>query len=113
MDRWIDADIGNVGQIGYLVETVYNGRTSWSLRERPLRTNRSNEPRLTGWCGETDNRSRTAHGVWKVARINGTGDRAQIVPVDGDELARFLEADGHPDLIPACRTLELARASDL
>lgn len=101
MARWIDVEFGTtVGTIGYLVETLdtSSGRTSWSLRERPLRTNQSLEPRLTGWCGETDNRSRHAHGVWRVTRINRTGERGQIVQLTGAALAAHLEADGYPEL---------------
>lgn len=108
---WIDCDdlTTKLGTIGYLVETVdtNNGRTTFSLQERPLRTNQSREPRLTGWCGETNNRSRTARGAWRVTRVNGAGDRAQIVQVKGAELAAFLDRDGYPDLAP-----ESARAAE-
>ncbi len=101
MNMWIDSS-DERGTIGYLVETIDNnnrGRASFSLRERPLRTNQSNEPRLSGWCGETDNRSRHASGVWQVIRVNKAGGRAQIRRLEGDALAAFLETDGHPDLI--------------
>jgi hypothetical protein len=101
--KWIDCYYTTKsGDIGYLVETLdtSSGRTSWSVRDRPLRTNRSHEPRLTGWCGETDNRSRYARGVVKVTRVNAAQDRAQISSLSGPELAEFLENDGHPELIP-------------
>jgi hypothetical protein len=107
MSKWIDVSDNEhtePGTIGYLVDTRNNdnrGAMTLSLRERPLRTNQSNEPRLFGWCGETNNRSRTALGVWKIVRVNKAGDRAQIVKLDGAALATFLDADGHPDLIPA------------
>jgi hypothetical protein len=103
---WIDIDNYDlhleIGTIGYLVETLNtsSGRTTYALRERPLRTNQSHEPRLSGWCGETDNRSRYARGVWRVTKVNRAGDRASISRVTGADLARFLEEDGHPDLIP-------------
>lgn len=103
MAKWIDCDYSDrVGTIGYLVETFNSssGSTSFELRERPLRTNQSLQPRLVGWCGETDNKSRTAMGVWRVARINATGDRAQIVQLTGAELAAFLDRDGYPELTP-------------
>ena len=100
--QWIDCDGDNVepGRTGYLVRTLNTstGRESWAIRDRPLRTNQTREPRLWGWCGETDNKSRTAQGVCKVARVNAAGDRCAVVRVVGAELAAWLEADGHPDL---------------
>ncbi len=105
MSKWIDVCGGeSVGTIGYLVSTDDSNRRAWnvlSLRERPLRTNRSHEPRLAGWCGEDNNKSRTAMGVWKIVRLNRDGDRAQIARVTGADLAAFLERDGYPELIPA------------
>lgn len=107
MSQWIDVGYGDakraVGDIGYLVETCNSntGREYLALRERPLRTNRSGVPHLRGWCGETDNQSRTAKGVAKIVRVNKAQDRAQIVAVTGDDLVAFLEADGYPELIPS------------
>jgi hypothetical protein len=101
---WISIDYfeHKIGDIAYLVETMNtsNGNTTWSLYERPLHTNQSCAPRLHGWCGETDNRSRTAHGAVKVTALNKLGDRCRITRVDGEELAEFLEKDGYPELIP-------------
>jgi len=105
MSTWIDVDYETtVGTIGYLVETLDTSRGGphrLSLRDRPLRTNVSHEPRLYGWCGETDNKSRTAAGVAKVVRMNRLGDRAQIVSLTGENLRAFLEQDGYPELIEA------------
>lgn len=104
MAKWIDCWDFNVGAIGYLVSTDNSNHRTWdvlSLRERPLRTNRSHEPRLHGWCGEDNNVSRHAMGVWKVVRKNAIGDRAMIVQLKGAELAAFLRQDGYPELIPA------------
>jgi hypothetical protein len=103
MHHWIDCNDYDtkIGTIGYLVETHHERSVSLSLRDRPLRTNQSHVPRLAGWCGETDNRSRYARGVWRVERTNAAGDRAKIVPIVGAELAAFLEADGYPELTPA------------
>lgn len=98
---WIDnGEMDTVGTIGYLVETSSNGSASFSLRERPLRTNQSLQPRLFGWCGETDNKSRTARGVWRIDATNKSGDRAKISKLAGSDLAEFLERDGYPELIP-------------
>ena len=103
MAHWIDCGFDTqIGAVGYLVETLNtsNGRTTFSLWERPLRTNVSHEPRLSGWCGETNNRSRYAKGVAKVAKLNARGDRAMVSPLTGADLAAFLAGDGHPELIP-------------
>lgn len=99
---WIDcfAAYETLGDCSYLVEVIHtsSGRTSWHLHERPLRTNQSREPRLWGWCGETDNRSRFARGVVRVVDVNKGGDRCRIVSVKGDALVAFLELDGYPEL---------------
>lgn len=99
---WIDSEYSKVGTIGYLVRTLNtnDGSERYSLRERPARTNVSHKPRLTGWVGETDNRSSTAVGCYRVVRTNRAGDRAQIARVEGKELADFLAEDGYPELIP-------------
>lgn len=104
MSTWIDIDYtASVGTIGYLVETfnTSTGHTTFSLWEGPCRTNGSHKPMLTGWCGETDNRSRDARGVAKIVKVNKRGDRGQIVKLSGAALATFLADDGHPDLMPA------------
>jgi hypothetical protein len=102
---WIDGDFyaHKPGDIGYLVESLdtNTGRTSWWLSERPIRTNRSLQPRIAGWCGETDNRSRYARGVARVVSVNKAGDRIRIACLTGKALAEALEADGYPELIPA------------
>jgi hypothetical protein len=105
MTRWIDvdSDTATAGTLGYLVHTTdtRNGCTErWSLRDRPLRTNMSHEPRLHDWCGSDSNVSRTACGVARIVRVNAAGDRAQIVDVTGPDLAAFLERDGYPELLP-------------
>ncbi len=102
MNKWIDYGFGdgNVGTIGYLVRTLDtgSGRESYALHDRPLRTNMSHEPRLFGWCGTTNNRSKTACGLVKIVALNGANDRAQIESVTGDEGKAFLERDGYPEL---------------
>jgi hypothetical protein len=97
---WIDVEYVSIGTIGYLVETVNTstGGTSWSLYDRPPLTNRSHEPRLYGWLGETDNRSRTARGMVRVTALNKNRDRARIARLTGDELSAALEGDGYPEL---------------
>ena len=101
---WIDCDDyeTKIGTTGYLVETVNNNAraTTWAIRERPLHTNQSNQPRLYGWCGETDNKSRFARGVVRVAALNKAGDRCRVSRLVGAELAAWLERDGYPELVP-------------
>lgn len=102
--RWVDFDLSSdlgVGDIAYLAEVVdtTRGTTSWHLSKRPLRTNMSREPKLRGWCGETNNRSLNAHGVVRVSAISRAGDRARISSVSTADTAAFLEACGHPDLV--------------
>ena len=101
--QWIDGEDLTVGTIGFLVETTYsrNGvSTRYGLYQRPCHTNRSNAPRLVGWCGETDNVSWTACGLGRVAKITSNG-RAQVVPVVGVAGRDWLtEIAGYPDLVP-------------
>jgi hypothetical protein len=98
---WIDSDYSTpVGGMVYLVSVTRNGVERFVLADRPLHTNRSHEPHLFGWCGETDNRSYTAHGVIKVVKENSAGTRIMIAPVMGETLAAFLQSDGYPELIP-------------
>ena len=101
---WIDNDHHGLklGQIGYLVEPLPpgTGQACWSVRDRPLRTNTTDEPRLHGYCGETNKHGRTAHGVVIVVEVNGSKSRARIASVVGERLAEFLRSDGHPGLVP-------------
>lgn len=82
MRVWIDGDI-KVGTIGYLVETVVAGRSSWSLHDRPVQR----------W-----------RGVGKVMRRNKTRDRVQVLQLRGDKRDAFLRNDGHAEMAPARRS---------
>lgn len=100
---WIDSDDVSVGDVRFLVETLNtsNGVTTWSLRDAPLRTNQSHEPRLSGWCGETNNRSHYARGmviVTKVARKYDAFNRACVRAAKAAERADALLSCGYPDL---------------
>ncbi len=101
--QWIDGETLSVGDIGFLVETTSykNGSvTRFGLYDRPCHTNQSHEPQLVGWCGETNNVSRTAVGLAKVVKVAKNG-RAQVVPVTGAEGAAWLRDEaGYPDLVP-------------
>lgn len=101
--KFIDAsdldDMAEPGHVGFLVEEIHRGVSSWRLREAPLRTNMSHEPRLRGWCGETNNVSRVAHGVARVTEVLPIG-RLRVVPVQAGDLAEALDALGFPELLP-------------
>lgn len=101
--QWIDGETLSVGTIGFLVEITqnnYGGATRYGLYDRPCHTNQSHEPRLTGWCGETNNVSRTAQGLARVVRAANNG-RVAIVPVTGQEGSDWLaNVAGYPELIP-------------
>jgi hypothetical protein len=99
---WADGDGERPGDVRYLVEAFYSstGNTRRYVMARPLRTNMSGEPKLHGWCGETNNVSRTACGVVRVVATNRDADRLRVERVEGDELAEFLTQDGYPELIP-------------
>ena len=59
------------GAIGFLVERFYSnwgGTTITTLEPLPARTNVSHEPRLRGWCGETNNVSVDAVGLGVVVK---------------------------------------------
>ena len=109
--QWIDGEGLSVGDIGFLVEThntnyqnttsygLYQ-RPSYGLYQRPCQTNQSHEPRLTGWCGETNNVSRHAQGLARVVKAAANG-RVAIVAVTGQEGSDWLaNVAGYPELIP-------------
>jgi hypothetical protein len=95
------------GSIGYLVGAVCEGEERFVLLANPPRTNISREPRLNGWLGETNDRSRTAYGLRKVVAVDEKRERVRLGAVTVDELRAFLE----PELIPAGareRTVEVS-----
>lgn len=99
MGRWIDTTDCEVneGDVGFLVEVQDQNNASerWSLRERPAHTNQSHEPRLTGWCGTTNNRAVFAHGLARIAKTNSNG-RVKVEGVDATE--ELLDGLGYPEL---------------
>lgn len=98
--KWIDGQDFD-GDKGFLVEFYNSSAESWryALRNTPAYTNRSNEPRLHGWCGSYNNMSTTGCGAWKVLRVAKSG-RMLIEKMEGEELAEFLEEMGYPELVP-------------
>jgi len=105
MAEWIDGDSFKVGDVGFLIESVINVRglpTKLALRERPAHTNMSHEPRIGGWCGETNNINIWAHGVARVSRVAKNG-RIEVVRLKGDELSSALERLGYSQLDPKPR----------
>lgn len=49
------------------------GVTTTHISKTPVCTNRSHEPRLYGWCGETNNISYTGIGIGKVKKYYSSG----------------------------------------
>jgi hypothetical protein len=97
---WIDSDTYGmqVGQVGFLVKTERHERgmpTRRHLQSRPAHTNMSNEPRLTGWCGTTNNVATFAEGLARVVRIAQNG-RALVERVKPTRAV--LKSLGYPDL---------------
>ena len=101
---WIDSNMcdGDI-EIGYLICTLDDnaGRERYSLRDRPAQTNLSHEEKLRGWCGSTNNWSLWAKGVARVVERNQNRSRARVERVTGEALRAFLDADGHPELMPS------------
>jgi hypothetical protein len=99
--RWIDGEDLSVGDIGFLVSAQRQGSAPrYGLYQRPCHTNISHAPKLTGWCGSTNDVSRFACGLARVVRSAGNG-RVQVVEVDDAEGAAWLrDVAGYPELIP-------------
>ena len=99
--RWIGPDDTlTVGTIGFLIEhsNENTGVSRFELRDTPPYTNRSHEPRLTGWCGTWNNVGTYGQGMARVKRLARNG-RALVRKLDGDELAAALEELGYPELL--------------
>jgi hypothetical protein len=97
---WIGPDDRlQVGQTGFLVERS-NPVQGWrrrSLDSLPPTTNRSHQPRLTGWCGSYNDTSTCGCGMARVVRLAGNG-RALVEVLAGDDLRQALEQAGYPEL---------------
>ena len=103
MDKlWIEEqEEFNVGDSAFLI-SFFNESTSstrYVLRNTPAYTNRSNEPKLYGWCGTYNNIGTYGEGAWQVVRIAKSG-RYLIKELTRSELILFLEDMGYPELIP-------------
>lgn len=99
---WIGPDESlTVGQIGFLVEKhqTMKGWTRYEVRDVPGHTNRSNEPRLHGWCGTYNDLATHGRGMVRVERVAKNG-RAYVRELAGDELAAALDELGYPELTP-------------
>ena len=103
MDKlWIEEqEEFEVGDSAFLI-SFFNESTAstrYVLRNTPAYTNRSNEPKLHGWCGTYNNIGTYGEGAWQVVRIAKSG-RYLIKELTRSELILFLEDMGYPELIP-------------
>jgi hypothetical protein len=104
-EMWIDTEDSFMelpeGSPGFMIEISPQGKENrFVLQSDPGRTNMSHEAKLFGWLGETNNVSRTAHGLWKVIDGSITGSRVKVGRVtDRAEIEKFLELVGWPELI--------------
>lgn len=99
---WIDytepVDVDDVVFVASVLDTS-NGGERYRYSLSPYRTNQSHEPRLTGWCGETNNRSVTAEGLFRVVKIAGNyNERLQLKRVPAAELSAELMQLGYPEM---------------
>jgi hypothetical protein len=104
---WIDENNAydhEVGRVGFLVSVKPQGRAErLDLRDRPAHTNQSHEPRLTGWCGETNNVNVHAQGLAEVVRVAKNGRILLRTTEDPDAITAALEELGYPELDPTGR----------
>ena len=103
MAIWIDEyQCSSVDGVGFLVRIVDNNHgsaESYRLDDRAPCTNMSHEPRLRGWCGETNNVSVYAKGLARISRRTKNG-RLCLTPIaqGSEEESSALEELGYPGL---------------
>ena len=100
---WIDVSsvsrLGEVGAFYFIVRTVLAGRERLVVRDTPAFTNRSLEPKLHGWCGETNNMATFAEGVVRVTQVAAGGERVRVRRLRGADEAAALRAMGYGDTL--------------
>lgn len=99
---WIENDYQNRGYnyVGFLVCRVnQHGTERYNLEDHPPHGNTSGKPTPCGWCGTYNNIATYGMGVWRIVRIARNG-RIEIAEVtDKDNLMKYLDDVGYPDLI--------------
>jgi hypothetical protein len=94
----IDWSYENVGDVLFLGEVFFSNTGETVIRgyQKPFRTNRSNEAKLRGWCGETNNISFTAIGIAVVTKIHKASERITVrrIPSGSAEETRLLRSVG-------------------
>lgn len=97
---WIGPDETlRVGDVGFMVRHA-NAMKGWvriEIRDTPAHTNQSHQPRLSGWCGTTNDVATYADGMARVERVAKNG-RALVRRLESDDLAAALEELGYPEL---------------
>lgn len=110
---WTDSTAA-VGTIAFLIRSHHLTKR-WERRHlsnRPQHTNMSHQPRLRGWCGTTDDISRSAEGVCVVTRTTGTRALVRRIPQGSAEEREALETLGWTELAPEVSS-RTARRYDL
>lgn len=91
-----------VGDVVFVYEVFFSntGKSEMRAAKTPRRTNQSREPKLRGWCGETNNVSVTARGLARVSRVFSGTERMQlrIFPKGSKAEQEALSEVGYPDL---------------
>ena len=86
------------GDIGFLVSRSGEGVDETLLQKDPGRTNMSNQARLSGWLGSTNNVSSSAWGLGRVVSVAKDGYTLRVVPGPDSKVAAALEVLGYPEL---------------
>lgn len=100
---WIENDYQHrdYNYVGFLAHRVdiNNGNERYSLDDHPPHGNASGNPKPCGWCGTYNNIATYGMGIWRIVRIARNG-RIEITKVtDKDDLMKYLDDVGYPDLI--------------
>jgi hypothetical protein len=101
---WIDGDKCEVSEIGFLIE-IYSENTGnvwFKLRDCPVKDRETGEWTALGYDRGQNNLHSLSQGVWKVIKVAGNGRVLLARVLDREELVKFLDDTGFPDLLAEC-----------
>ncbi len=92
--KWVNEASGiTVGELVFVVEVSPQSKAEYSeARVTPGRTNMSNEAKLRGWLGDTNNVSRHARGAGRIMRRSRRDDSRVLVELLSDDDAAVVDA---------------------